>query len=151
MTLVEFLLAQIAEDEAAALAATPGPWESRDLSDAAFTSADNAGWWWVWRAGVPHYAGVIEVDHADPEMPIGMAAITDGDRGAPERADAEHIARWNPARALAEVAAKRSVLTEIERILPVCIDPMTPAGVVALAMAQPYADHPDFDPAWRAE
>jgi hypothetical protein len=148
MTLVEFLLARLAEDEAAALAATPGPWELRDLGDETFNSDDRAGWWWVWRKDVPHYAGVMEVDHADPEMPIGVAAITDHDRGAPERSDAEHIARWNPARVLAEVAAKRAILTEIERILPVCIDPMTPAGMVALAMAQPYADRPGFDPAW---
>lgn len=104
MTLVEFLLAQIAEDEAAARA-----------SRSTLLIAD------LDRCAVP---------------------------GSDEQATFRHHERWEPRRVLAELAAKRAILAEIERILPVSIDPMTPAGVVALAMAQPYADRPGFDPAW---
>lgn len=80
--------------------------------------------------------------------------IADLDRcgvpGSDEQATFRHHERWEPPRVLAECEAKRAILTEISRILPVCIDPMTPAGIVALAMAQPYADRPGFDPTWRA-
>jgi hypothetical protein len=65
--LIEFLRARIDEDEAAARAATPGRWVARDLGDAEFTSDDGKGWWWVWREGIEHYAGVLKVDREDPE------------------------------------------------------------------------------------
>ena len=68
-----------------------------------------------------------------------------------EEVQARHVEQWNPARALAECAAKRAIIEEITRFLPLCLDPVTPATVVALAMAQPYADRPGWDPAWRVE
>lgn len=55
----------------------------------------------------------------------------------------------HPARVLADVTAKHAILDTITQFLPISLNPMTPAGVVALALAQPYADHPDFDPAWK--
>jgi hypothetical protein len=69
-------------------------------------------------------------------------------------ADAEHIARWDPARVLAEVEAKRRVIdlcatvgdTELSRI---GVEAHDLAFGVLDALAQPYADHSDFDPAWR--
>lgn len=69
------------------------------------------------------------------------------------RSEGEHIARWDPARVLAEVAAKRAVLDEVTSLFVdgrVPLDPVTPALRVALAFAQVYAEHPDFDEAWRA-
>ena len=45
----------------------------------------------------------------------------------------------------------RAIIEEITRFLPLCLDPVTPATVVALAMAQPYAGRPGWDPAWRVE
>lgn len=104
LALVEFLLAQIAEDE-----------ERARISRSTLLIAD------LDRCGVP---------------------------GSDEQATFRHHERWEPPRVLAEVEAKRAILAEISRILPICIDPMTPAGVIALAMAQPYADRPGFDPAW---
>lgn len=64
-----------------------------------------------------------------------------------------HIAHWDPARVLAEIAAKRR---RIERHSPgggifcgaceqewPCIDVLNDASL--------YAEHPDFDPAWGLE
>jgi hypothetical protein len=75
------------------------------------------------------------------------------------RAIATHVVRWDPARVLAEVAAKR-------RIIELCggaieageIDPNTTwnddaAGAVVgeqvlRIMTQAYVGHPGYDPAW---
>lgn len=60
---------------------------------------------------------------------------------------AEHIARWDPARVLAEVEAKRQILDLWETVDP------GPAGLtlveVILALAQPYASRPGFRDEWR--
>ena len=68
-----------------------------------------------------------------------------------EEVQARHVETWNPVRVIAECAAKRAIIEEITRFLPLCLDPVTPATVVALAMAQPYADRPGWDPVWRVE
>lgn len=68
--------------------------------------------------------------------------------------DAEHIARWDPTRVLAECEAKRRIV-ELHRS-DIGADPCDAhdaslASVdcdTLLALAQVYADHPDFDPAW---
>lgn len=82
--------------EALSAAATPGPWTARNMGTVGFDSANQTGWWWVWQADVPHYAGVLLVDQEpDPEMGtgnIGGARITDHDDGGRERPDAEFIA-----------------------------------------------------------
>jgi hypothetical protein len=65
----------------------------------------------------------------------------------------EHMARWDPARVLAEVAAKRAVLElhDDPSGLHVCEDQLADASECRTlrAVAQPYASHPDFDPTWR--
>lgn len=67
--------------------------------------------------------------------------------------DARHVLRHNPPRVLAEVASKRSILGEhligndrCDEYATSILDAPCPT---ILALAQPYADHPDFDPAWR--
>lgn len=57
----------------------------------------------------------------------------------------------DPYRVIDDADAKHKVLDAITEFLPISLNPMTPAGVVALALAQPYADHPDFDPDWRSQ
>jgi len=83
----------------------------------------------------------------------------------------QHIARWDPVRVLAEVAAKRAVLdlhqliqrdhmvfdpNDESAVRPIEIIPTDDCNAcdgwpcpTLLALAQPFADHPDFDPAWR--
>jgi hypothetical protein len=120
LTLTEFLLAQIAQDEAMAQ-------EARDGSARDWAEADED-------AGCKCCVLVL-----------GLGVVVD-DRQAP------HIVRWDPARVLAECAAKRAIIDW---------DCMFDGGVVdgssmendrvLWLLAQPYADHPDFDPAWLTE
>jgi len=68
---------------------------------------------------------------------------------------ARHIVRWDPPRVLADVAAKRAVLALWEHEdgrRAECAEFSDRAELmddVLLALAQPYAGHPEFDPAWR--
>lgn len=79
--------------------------------------------------------------------------------------EAEHIARWDPARVLAEVDAKRWML---DTLVPEVEDmdetlhqefcgrdrPDAHSYIAAqllARLAQLYTDHPDYDPAWALE
>lgn len=53
--------------------------------------------------------------------------------------NARHIAHFDPAHVLADIAAKRAALDFVVDEYP----------YVAILFAQPFVDHPDFDPAWR--
>ena len=70
---------------------------------------------------------------------------------------AEHIAAHDPGRVLADLTAKRALLDEIEMltIIPGWGDDPDrlnrPAGRMLRALASVYAEHPDFDPAWRID
>lgn len=61
-----------------------------------------------------------------------------------------HVLRHDPARVLAEVEAKR-------RIVDLCDTETPETGGLPLAirtlrlLALPYADHPDYDEAWRPQ
>lgn len=107
--------------EARANAATEGPWECLDLSDADFDSKNERGWWWVWRAGIQHYAGVLNTRDRDEAGVIGEASITDSDDGDQERADAEFIAhaRTDVPALVAEVRAERA---KLEKVFQYCLD-----------------------------
>lgn len=65
--------------------------------------------------------------------------------------DALHIARWDPARVLAEIAAKRRILAlEPDGDHGGYPDGYSSAKHEALALlALPYADHPDYREQWR--
>lgn len=130
--LVQFLRERLDEDEAMALEAPPGPW---------------------------HIGNAV-----DPTQPChvhtfpGVHMVADGLNWLV----AEHIARHNPARVLAEVEARRQVLCDLEQAeftLSVA-GPGTPphdlmTGAVNLLrrtvrlLAVPYGDHPAFKPEWR--
>jgi hypothetical protein len=150
----EFLLARIAEDEAAAKAATEGPWrynprkvwyqDERKLAAA--------------RSGNPFVTGGEEFVGAGPddgnnETTIGIAST--GPEDDPESmANANHIARHDPTRVLAECAAKRAILRDRERIdqsagMDDWFAGYSDGNYDALhALASVYKDHPDFDPKW---
>jgi hypothetical protein len=87
--------------------------------------------------------------------------------GDADRAMAAHIARWDPAAVLADIAAKRAVLDlrdewhENLRAWQVPEGQTRPEHLIAAQgwyqalthavalLAQPYAGRPGFDPAWR--
>jgi hypothetical protein len=113
VTLTEFLLARIAEDEAVAL-------EARDAPRPSYATA------WYTGAEVP--------------LPLGIGLIK----------------TMSPARVLAECEAKRRIVGDFtgERLdadYNDCGDECVGNALhwVLRALALPYADHPDYDPAWR--
>lgn len=151
--LVAFLRARLDEDERIAQAASPGPWSVRTAEDE--------------RADIyaPASAGLIA--HGFDRSAV---AVGEDGTGGMSAADAEYIVRWDPARVLAEIAAKRAILDLHELVTPHDDDDLAPwresqpglqlcrecdwkpfpCPTVRL-LAQPYADHPDFDPTWRTE
>lgn len=132
MTIVEFLLARIAEDEAVASAATGGPWR---YDPTKVNSVDG---------GEAVFAG-----------PEGLSAITIASTGpADDQAsmdDGRHIARYDPTRVLAECAAKRRIATMFAGDSHAGPTLAAPGLLVCTVLATVYADHPDYDPAWARE
>jgi hypothetical protein len=142
--LIAFLRARLDEDEQVVRAATPGPWQ------------DGGGY-------------VTDTGPHGPNAQITDYGTQDGEQGS---ADSAHIARWDPARVLAEVDAKRRILAEYEQTVTRAADmePGTPEtytrrlrewseqraqmtalnGVLRL-LTLPYADYPDYRPEWRPD
>jgi hypothetical protein len=154
MNLVEFLTARLDEDEAIALGVSDGPRKPEG---------------WVaqqWPYGTAPRDWAVD-------CPFGAVVVDSAFRGS-----AEHIARHDPARVLAEVVAKRRILAlhepeldrvqwrrdetcyrcsrctgggrEYEQVHGVMLTELSvwPCLTVML-LAVPYAAHPDYDPAWR--
>lgn len=155
LTLADFVLARIAEDEAVARAASGTCWsygdvesvaggmlydETRRIADLTYEQAD---------------------DHDGTIVRHLLSAEAD--------ANGTHIARHDPARVLAECAAKRAIVDEHSsrevasldsdtwgQPFSVCRRCRDGAGrqIVApcptlRALASVYADHPDLDPSWQ--
>lgn len=131
VTLADFLLARIGEDEAVARAAGGPPWEMM-----------------TWPKGYTVLVAARAI--RDDKLRLGHL----GHVASVEHAwDVEHIARHDPARVLAECEAKRRI---VEVFAPHVGGPTDRhdfgqyAGRQTLgALAGIYADHPDFDEAWR--
>ncbi|MEU0589960.1 DUF6221 family protein [Streptomyces ardesiacus] len=130
--LVQWLRVQLDEDERTARAATAGPWEQSGIGE--------YGW------GVSFSAPGAGVEAAD------------SDQG---RADAEHIAAWDPARVLREIDAKRQVIAlhreledpqEMQDYCATCEVtgkyPEYPCKTLRL-LALPYADRAGYRDEWR--
>jgi hypothetical protein len=132
LTLSEFLLARIAEDEAVTREAYGVRWEviegvnaSQVLVHRAEIRDDK------WRVGHLGHVATVERGH-----------------------DVDHIARWDPARVLAECQAKLRIVERLTELARAEGDETYGAASVALTdtlrlLALPYADHPDYQPEWR--
>lgn len=129
MTIVEFLEARIAEEEAVAMRAGT----RRDPRDADQFS------WPITVTGVSRYSG------AEERAFLWLQLGTSQWEGAIEPELAEHMSRWDPARVLSECAAKRALIDGTEyRMTWDDRDEF-----VLIPMARMWADHPDFNPAWK--
>lgn len=144
MTITEFLLARIAEDEAVARAATEGPWEA-DAMDAGHSRFEMNVWITAGDAGdTVCDMGGLQRSHNE------KVALDDGYK------DAQHIARHDPARVLAECAAKRAIIAEHQQdhLGAVCTRCRFIGGYMEYpcptleALAAVYADHPDYRQEW---
>lgn len=131
MTIMDFLLARIAGDEAVARAATPGPWETMTEE-----TADGENIYYT-------------VEHGRAQLCDMSSTSMQG------RSDAEHIARHDPARVLAECAAKRAIVEQWND--PASFGPFSDAVGVGIAegidtalraLAAVYTDHPDYRQEW---
>ncbi|MEV4197029.1 DUF6221 family protein [Micromonospora globbae] len=147
--LVTWLRQQLDDDERVAHSATAGPWWHNPgkawLDAEAFEQYD--------RSKGEEFVGYGESPFS------GCVAATGPASHAQSMADAEHIARHDPARVLAEVAAKRRILDEhFEASLgdtgvgagdcTTCTNYAWPCPTVRL-LALPYADRPGYRPEWR--
>ena len=134
-SITEFLEARIAEDERVARDATQGRWEV-----------------------VPTRGDQPKVQEVGRDA---WLAITSSDPGVPRDANAQHIARHDPARVLAECAAKRAILehankaTEVEKEFDDyewqgTVERSEPwiGDAILLALAAVYKDHPDYREEW---
>lgn len=146
LTLTAFLLARIADDEAAAQAATPGPW---------------------WAEGVWYHSGGFPEENAQIPWPTVGHGRTGADVVAhtarQDGADAAHIATHDPARVLAQCEALRAAVAlhgdghdcpalgyiaegEIDGRWHLEGEPCP----TLRALAAIWSSHPDFDPSWSA-
>jgi hypothetical protein len=129
--LVEFLRARLDEDArvartAASIAAAPWRWESLPM---------------------PHKYGLTGTR-------AGLRALIVPSRTPdvyPDKFTAEHIIRFDPARVLADVEAKRRIIERWEHATrdPDDFEEQWGLEWAMRALAQPYADHPDFDSGWK--
>ena len=163
--LTEFLLARIAEDEALANAATPGPWSWWNLEGVDQGWSDNGpnlestqGEWktcqyyCTWTAPSDRHRGESGVpghEHLVTEQVIGSWGH-DANGISVALADAAHITLHDPSRVLAECAAKRSI---IQLHAAFGRAPEGAAGWGALNevlkdLAAVYKDHPDYRLVW---
>jgi hypothetical protein len=146
VTILAFVNARLDEREAAAKAATEGEWHWVDPGGKV-KQALVAGTWdrqHGWRTVLPSANGDVY----------------------PSCFDAEHIALNDPAFVLADVAAKRRIVDAALRHLAVidgewgcchsaeaiaagrCPDNSPDQSEIIRQLAAPFAQHPDFDPAW---
>lgn len=128
--LVAFLTARLDEDEAAAAEA-----------------GEDSGPEWRWQP--EELPGMV--------VASGSGEIVVYDEGRPTGAGGAHIARYDPARVLAGVAAKRAILAAYERQFTERKshpgDLAASGALLALhgavkALAAVYSGHPDYDPKW---
>lgn len=130
LTLSDFLLARIAEDEAVARAASLGRWEiQRDYEGRPYVAADKQAI--IDASG--EFCGDLFLDASEEDL--------------------AHVIGHDPTRVLAECEAKRRIVTELR-----AGDPGNRWAKEAWRQAEddvlhllalPYADHPDYDKGWK--
>ena len=140
--LITWLRAQLDEDERVARAASVGPWLTK-RADSVYADETTV----VLQPGpLPDWATLVV-----PPQEEGGEGIDPG--------NAEHIARWDPARVLAEIDAKRRIL-EIHHHIECQHDRYGPDGDCAECgneypcetvhlLAQPYAGHDGWREEWQ--
>jgi hypothetical protein len=131
--LIAFLRRMLDADEARARAATPGPW--RHNPDKHWRKPGTSWFEEAVFAGAPGADATCVAGTGETDDPQSMA-------------DADHIARHDPARVLADVAAKRAILNAAVMLLVDDAEDEEAAEIVK-NLALPYADHPDYQESWR--
>lgn len=135
--LIGWLRAQLDEDERVAREANPAPW--RRITDKHWLDPNTI------------FGGSYM---GDQEKLRNVASL---EISWVKEGNAEHITRWDPARVLAEVEAKRDLLGHVEGLILYATSPnYAHGGIEAWAnraiclLAQPYAERPGWQEEWRA-
>lgn len=135
--IADFMAARLDGEEAAAEAATPGPWTDTGQRD----------------VFVEQLATATGTPAADLHLIAEMEACADHpDR---RRADAEHIVLHDPPSALASIAADRALLHEHAAFAGIALnDPSVREWTNALGRmvrirASAWAAHADYKPGWK--
>lgn len=130
--LVEFLLARVAEDEAVARAATVTPWW---YDPSKFNSVD-------------HEESVFAGERGPGAITVCSTGPCDD---LESMADANHIARHDPTRVLAECKAKRQLIANALERTRILSDGQGPPEMIhdLRVMAEVYADHDGYHEEWR--
>jgi len=123
MTITEFLEARIAEDEAVAL-----PFRNQ-LGETRRWKCDEIG-------GAVRYVG---------PRPFGLPDLL---AKFDIHGEGEHVARWDPARVLAECAAKRAMLAKIPKMSDTFDLLGGTSEYVLRCLAAVYVNHPDYRQEW---
>ncbi len=121
-------------------------WVAREAADAKGWLLVQLGPEWVARGG------------SVEDLETGSTVVHD--EGMPTHAQAEHIARHDPARVLRDVASKRRILTEVvaqidgmdQQIISEwgsSQDEPDESHLLLKLLAAPYDSHPGYDEAWR--
>jgi hypothetical protein len=140
--LVAFLRARLDEDAAAAREADPGPWEVRGTCGE------------VYRV---HTVGTL-VDSVGGCHGHSEVFVSQVPNKPNHRQNAAHVARHDPTRVLAEVAAKKAIIDthrrQADRWCVTCDVPGDyqgpPHGCTTLRLLTAvYADHPDYREEWK--
>ena len=140
LTITDFLLARIAEDEERARGAQ---------RDAAWAGGKGASWL---VEATPDGSEILT-----PSRDGRHAIVVYAEAGTPAAGVANHIAHHDPARVLAECEAKRRIVELHDQELKVALrnrDASAFGGevmhdLVLCALASVYADHPDYRDEWR--
>lgn len=148
--LVEFLTARLNEEQRLAeWAAKPhlGPQEPGDTA--------------VWQ--VEEW---VPSEHEEGAVPAAIWVTDRSEMGIgqmrPDRGIPAHIAYWDPARVLADIAAKRAIVAEYrthaehrqrygDKETDYSWGARTKLDWICKLLAAPYAAHPDYDEAWRID
>ena len=132
--LAAFLAARWDEDEAAAKAAMPGPWKSRNLG------RHDAG-------ALIQLTGYLS-EFRIPQGPV-IGTFDGWGRAA---ATASHVARYDPPRVFREIDAKRAILAELDRLgtslAPGAVRMRLLYDAALRHYAAVYSDHPDYLQEW---
>ncbi|MFI1161411.1 DUF6221 family protein [Streptomyces sioyaensis] len=144
--LVAFLRARYDEDEEAARAATPGPWEWTPEQD-------------LWDQNGPTLIRAGHDGYEDRPLTTVLEGWGHDAWGMHVTEENQtHIARHNPARVLAEVEAKRAIVDRYAEVQEMDREDAEPEfaygravglGQAVRLLALPYQEHPDYRPEWR--
>jgi hypothetical protein len=139
-----FLLDRLAEREQLARSALLGYDITMHASAGTQPSADDERWASRWRADYQHVTSLVRRDGVLVEERV--AELTGANYPA-----AAHIVSQDPAAVLADVAAQRAAVEELQRVLTDYCDDGEPvlAAAVLLMLVQAHAGHPDYRQEWK--